>query len=409
MVSPRIENVGAEPLERLAVTSSSRYRPRDRWRFMNRSPHVMSSTTLSHVSSGTRSRVLLVSGRRDARRLIRRLSETPWSGTPIVGFVDAGHRQSSLLRSRCRHFALHSQTDPVPILGSIDRLDELVDVARATHVVVAVSGKSGPHVRPQITQLINSDVIVHWLLVDSSRLDLGLLTPNGSSATWTLHSASPPRPRPRAIRWAKLRSDRLFKRLTDVVAAALGLLILSPLFALVALAILLTTGRPIFYTQHRVGQRGRLFRIVKFRSMTCDAERETGPIWASDHDNRCTRIGDWLRHTNIDELPQLWNVLRGDMSLVGPRPERPSFVDHFRQTMPDYDLRHAVPGGMTGWAQVHGWRGRTSLRKRIQYDLDYIERWSIGLDLRILLMTVQHVFWGKTSWKESKRQAKTTA
>ena len=97
------------------------------------------------------------------------------------------------------------------------------------------------------------------------------------------------------------------------------------------------------------------------------------------------------------------------MSLVGPRPERPSFVEQFRQTVPDYDLRHAVPGGMTGWAQVHGWRGRTSLRKRVQYDLDYIQRWSIGLDLRILLMTVQHVFWGKTSWNESKRPVKTVA
>jgi lipopolysaccharide/colanic/teichoic acid biosynthesis glycosyltransferase len=132
--------------------------------------------------------------------------------------------------------------------------------------------------------------------------------------------------------------------------------------------------------------------------MRRDAEGETGPIWAADHDSRCTRIGDWLRHTNIDELPQLFNVLKGDMSLVGPRPERPVFVEKFRETVPDYDLRHAVPGGMTGWAQVHGWRGRTSLRKRVQYDLDYIERWTFWLDFRVLLMTVQHVLWGKTSW-----------
>jgi exopolysaccharide biosynthesis polyprenyl glycosylphosphotransferase len=193
----------------------------------------------------------------------------------------------------------------------------------------------------------------------------------------------------------------------DFLIALLALLALAPLFAVVAVSILVTSGRPIFYTQDRVGQGGRLFRIVKFRSMKCDAESETGPIWASDHDKRCTRIGDWLRHSNIDELPQLWNVLTGDMSLVGPRPERPSFVHEFRQTIPKYDLRHAVPGGMTGWAQVHGWRGRTSLRKRIQYDLDYIERWSLGLDMRILLMTVQHVLWGKTSWNESKRPAKT--
>ena len=132
--------------------------------------------------------------------------------------------------------------------------------------------------------------------------------------------------------------------------------------------------------------------------MRTDAESQTGPIWATDHDTRCTRIGDWLRHTNIDELPQLFNVLKGEMSLVGPRPERPMFVDRFRQAVPDYDLRHAMPVGMTGWAQVHGWRGRTSLRKRIQYDIDYIQRWSFWLDFKVLFMTVQHVVWGKTSW-----------
>jgi undecaprenyl-phosphate glucose phosphotransferase len=199
-------------------------------------------------------------------------------------------------------------------------------------------------------------------------------------------------------------AGRLAKRLVDIGVSVLLLMLLTPLFAVVAVAILVTTGRPVFYQQERVGQGGRLFRMYKFRSMRTDAERDTGPIWASDHDNRCTRIGDWLRHTNIDELPQLYNVLCGDMSLVGPRPERPVFVEEFRKTIPGYDLRHAVPGGMTGWAQVHGWRGRTSLRKRLQYDLDYIERWSIALDLRVLLMTVQHVLWGKTSWNDTKRQ-----
>jgi lipopolysaccharide/colanic/teichoic acid biosynthesis glycosyltransferase len=179
-------------------------------------------------------------------------------------------------------------------------------------------------------------------------------------------------------------------------------LLLSPLFALVAIAILATTGRPILYSQERVGQGGRRFKIVKFRSMRTDAEQGIGPIWASDHDSRCTKIGDWLRHTNIDELPQLLNVLKGEMSLVGPRPERPYFVDQFRQEMREYDLRHAAPAGMTGWAQVHGWRGRTSLRKRLQYDLDYIQRWSFCLDFLIMVMTIQHVAWGKTSWNLSR-------
>jgi undecaprenyl-phosphate glucose phosphotransferase len=200
---------------------------------------------------------------------------------------------------------------------------------------------------------------------------------------------------------------RIVKRMMDIGVSAALLTLMSPLFAVVAVAILVTSGRPIFFQQQRVGQGGRIFRMYKFRSMRVDAESETGPIWASDHDSRCTRIGDWLRHTNIDELPQIYNVLRGDMSLVGPRPERPVFVDEFRKTVAGYDLRHAVPGGMTGWAQVHGWRGRTSLRKRIQYDLDYIERWSIGLDIRVLFMTFQHVFWGKTSWNDTKRPAST--
>jgi len=352
-----------------------------------------------------RSRVVLVGARRDARRLIRNLGQKPWSGLPIVGFVDAGHARASSLRPRSRHLALHPQTDPVPVLGSIDRLDELLDRARATHVVVAVSATRDVNARSHVAQLNNSDVAVHWVLVDSGRLDLATLAGGSSSPSWSAPLRNQPAAPSRPLLWDRLTWARRAKRLLDCSIAAMALFLLSPLFAVAALAILVSSGRPIFYTQHRIGHGGRRFRMIKFRSMRCDAERETGPIWASDHDTRCTRIGDWLRHTNIDELPQLWNVVRGDMSLVGPRPERPTFVDEFRQSVPDYGLRHAVQGGMTGWAQVHGWRGRTSLRKRVQYDLDYIQRWSLWLDVRILLMTIQHVFWGKTTWKESKRRA----
>jgi exopolysaccharide biosynthesis polyprenyl glycosylphosphotransferase len=360
-----------------------------------------------HVAAATgratpASRVVLVGARRDARRLVRRLGNRPWSGLPIVGFVDTGHPRSSSMKLRSRHLALHPETDPVPVLGSIDRLDELVDRARATHIMVAVSGVGGSELPPRVTQLINSEVPVHCISVDSGILDLDSLTSRTLDATWTSSVSDRPRGWLRPSDWGNLSWGRIAKRAVDVVVAGILLLLLSPLFAVVAIAILISSGRPIFYKQKRIGQGGRLFPIFKFRSMRCDAERETGPIWALDHDTRCTRIGDWLRHTNIDELPQLFNVLRGEMSLVGPRPERPIFVEEFRNTIPDYDLRHAMPGGMTGWAQVHGWRGRTSLRKRIQYDLDYIQRWTIGMDFRILLMTIQHVFWGKTSWNESK-------
>jgi undecaprenyl-phosphate glucose phosphotransferase len=374
---------------------------------MNSPANILKYLALPSVAAASRSRVLLVGARRDAKRLIHRLASGPWNGPRIVGFVAAGNGRFSSLRPDNRHIALHPQTNPVPVLGSIDRLSELVNRTRATHVVVAVSGNPLGNERPPVTQVINSDVIVQWILVDSGRLDLGSLTTSSPSRTWSVHAVGEAGIRSRIPIWSRLDWERLAKRITDFVIALLALLVLSPLFAIVSALILVTSGRPIFYTQDRVGQGRRLFRIIKFRSMKCDAERETGPIWASDHDQRCTKIGDWLRHSNIDELPQLWNVLRGEMSLVGPRPERPSFVNEFRETVPKYDLRHAVPGGMTGWAQVHGWRGRTSLRKRVQYDLDYIERWSVGLDMRILLMTVQHVLWGKTSWTESKRPAKT--
>lgn len=198
------------------------------------------------------------------------------------------------------------------------------------------------------------------------------------------------------------------KRGLDLVGATLGLTILGPLLIVVAILIAATSGGPIFYSQERVGQGGRRFRIWKFRSMRNDAECATGPIWATEHDDRCTGIGRWLRRTNIDELPQLFNVLRGEMSLVGPRPERPVFVDQFRGEFRRYDARHAVPVGMTGWAQVHGWRGRTSLRKRLQYDLDYARRSSFGMDIRVLFMTVQHVVWGKTRWTGRLKRASRT-
>jgi len=331
------------------------------------------------------SRVLIVGARRDSRRLARSLSRGPWAGLPVVGFVDAGHTRYSGGIGCGRQLAVHPQADPIPVLGGIDRLDELVGRSRATHVVVALSGRPAKRLRLRMARLSHSDIAVHWVGDGHSALDLPAFEPADAHRS------------PLRLTWP-VPWGRVAKRAVDVLGAGLGLLVLAPLFAAVSLAILFTTGRPIFYLQERVGRGGRIFRIIKFRSMRNDAEGQTGPIWASFHDARCTRIGDWLRHTNLDELPQLFNVLTGEMSLVGPRPERPVFVAEFRESVPDYDLRHSVPGGMTGWAQVHGWRGRTSLRKRIQYDLDYIQRWSFPLDFRVLFMTVQHVVWGRTSW-----------
>lgn len=198
---------------------------------------------------------------------------------------------------------------------------------------------------------------------------------------------------------------RAAKRALDGLVAFCALIVLLPLFAVIGLMILITCGRPIFYLQERVGEGGRTFRMYKFRSMRREAERETGPIWASAEDERCTRFGAWLRRQNLDELPQLINVLAGEMSLVGPRPERPVFVEQFARSYPDYHLRHGVPVGMTGWAQIHGWRGRTSLRRRLDFDLEYARRWSVGLDVLILWRTVAHVLFGKTDWSSPRSRS----
>jgi Undecaprenyl-phosphate glucose phosphotransferase len=182
----------------------------------------------------------------------------------------------------------------------------------------------------------------------------------------------------------------LVKRTLDVAISAGALVALSPLLAAIAAAIRFGDGGPVLYRQRRMGLDGRSFDILKFRSMVVGAEEESGPTWASPGDARRTRVGRFLRRWSLDELPQLVNVVKGEMSLVGPRPERPEFVREFKEKFPQYMLRHRVRAGITGWAQVHGWRGNTSLSKRIEYDLYYIENWSLSLDIKILWMTLRN-------------------
>jgi Undecaprenyl-phosphate glucose phosphotransferase len=182
--------------------------------------------------------------------------------------------------------------------------------------------------------------------------------------------------------------DRVLKRGFDVLVAGVLLLLLGPLLLLIAGLVKLTSRGSVLYRQERMGLDGRTFWMLKFRSMREDAEEVTGPMWAKAQDPRRTRLGALLRALSLDELPQLWNVLKGEMSLVGPRPERPVFIQEFRGRIPRYMLRHMMKAGITGWAQVNGWRGNTSLEKRIECDLYYIEHWSLWFDLKILWLTV---------------------
>ena len=192
--------------------------------------------------------------------------------------------------------------------------------------------------------------------------------------------------------------SQVTKRAFDLAFSCALLIGLAPVLLLLALGVKLTSRGPVLYRQERMGLDGQRFRMLKLRTMRVDAEAGTGPIWAAEDDPRRVPYGALLRRLSLDELPQFVNVLRGEMSVVGPRPERPFFVEQFRRTVPGYMLRHKVKSGVTGWAQVNGLRGNTSLEKRIQYDLEYIERWSLWLDVKIIVLTLVRIVFERNAY-----------
>ena len=264
-------------------------------------------------------------------------------------------------------------------LGTIDGAEEIVKAQAIDHVFVALPHASSQAMMSLLDRLTRCIVSIHvvpdllqFMVLRSRVEDLdGLPTINLSETPLE--------------GWS-----RFVKRAFDLAVAGAALVLLSPVMLIVAIAIWLEDRGPVFYRQIRMGLDGKPFEILKFRSMRIGAENETGAVWAEKDDPRRTKVGRVIRAWSLDELPQLWNVLVGDMSVIGPRPERPEFVEQFRAEFPHYMLRHKVRAGMTGWAQVHGWRGNTSIRMRIEHDLYYIENWSLLLDVKILFMTIVH-------------------
>ncbi|MEE9604687.1 MAG: exopolysaccharide biosynthesis polyprenyl glycosylphosphotransferase, partial [Candidatus Scalindua sp.] len=192
--------------------------------------------------------------------------------------------------------------------------------------------------------------------------------------------------------------NRVIKKSTDILLSLFIVLITSPLMFVISILIKATSPGPILYKQDRMGLDGKIFKMLKYRTMGTQAEEKTGPTWATENDNRRTLVGAFLRKTSLDELPQFFNVLKGDMSIVGPRPERPHFIQQFRSKIPKYMLRHKMKAGITGWAQVNGWRGNTSLEKRIEYDLYYIENWKLMFDFEIMWLTFWRGFISKNAY-----------
>ncbi len=305
---------------------------------------------------------LIVGSGRLAQKLADRLRANAWTGLDPIGFVD---KQSG------------SIVQGLPVIGTIEQVGEIVKRDRVAHVFVALPFSEYHCVRSVFDQLADLPVNVQ-LAPDVPKLAAMSLSTTDLDEIPVIALRTNP----------QAGLDRLLKRVMDVAIASVGLAVLSPLFGLIATLIKLTSHGPIFYRQVRASLGGEPFQMIKFRTMQIDAESECGPVWCKQNDPRRTLLGSLLRRTSLDELPQLINVLRGEMSIVGPRPERPVFIDKFRQTVPHYMLRHTVKAGITGWAQVHGWRGNTSLRKRVQYDLHYITHWTPWLDLRIMFLTL---------------------
>lgn len=313
-------------------------------------------------------RVLIVGTGNLGRRVADKILQHREFGYQIVGFVD-DNAGTDILRYR-----------GIPLLGSLAETQALIKNERIDQLYIALPLEE--HVKMlNLIEIANQECIDVKIIPDLLQfitLRAGLEDLDGLPMV--------------NINDVPLRGlSSIVKRLIDLTISLLALTILSVPFVIIAIAIKLTSPGPVFYRQERMGLDRQPFSVLKFRSMNQDAERDTGPVWTRENDPRRTVVGSFLRRFSIDELPQLWNVLRGQMSLVGPRPERPFFVEQFRNRVPQYMLRHKVKSGLTGLAQVNGWRGNTSIEKRIEYDLYYIENWSMALDFKIIWLTVVRV------------------
>jgi Undecaprenyl-phosphate glucose phosphotransferase len=265
----------------------------------------------------------------------------------------------------------------LPILGALEQIREVVERENILEVYVVLPSEKQNEQSRLLDSLSDSSVDLRVVphLVERMRLNAGIEELDGTPII--LLSQSP------LLGW-----NRIVKRLMDIICGLAALAVFGPAMIVIALLVKFTSRGPVFYMQERMGLDGVKFEMYKFRSMRMGAEDESGAVWASPEDDRRTTLGSFMRKTSLDEFPQLFNVLKGDMSLVGPRPERPVFVEDFRKSVPGYMLRHKMKSGMTGWAQVNGWRGDTSIDRRIECDLYYIENWSLAMDLKILWLTV---------------------
>jgi len=312
-------------------------------------------------------RILVVGAGSLGREITQKILAHREMGFEVVGFLDDDPGK------------LGTQVCGVPVLGTLRQAAEVLAARSIDQVFLALPLEAHKKLL-QLLELMARECVEIRLVPDVLQYATLNATLEDVDGTPVINLSQVP-----LQGW-----NSMVKRGMDLAIALAAILVVVPVAPLLALAIWLEDRGPIFYRQERMGLDGKPFMILKFRSMRVDAEATSGPVWAIKDDPRRTRVGTFLRHWSLDELPQIWNVLLGDMSIVGPRPERPTFVREFKHKIPRYMLRHRVKSGITGWAQVHGWRGNTSIKKRIQYDLYYIQNWSLALDFKILWLTLRH-------------------
>jgi sugar transferase (PEP-CTERM system associated) len=318
--------------------------------------------------AGTRERLLLVGSGAGAMKLAHELLDRRDLGVDVVGLVDEDDHIASI--------------PGVPVLGSIADIPAIVRARSVDRVVVSLADARGRLPMDKLLEM-RLDGVEFDHLASVYEAYTGKIAVENLRPSWFVFRSG----------FRKSRRLRTTKRLIDITVASIGFVLAMPLMVLVAIAVRLSSPGPVFYRQRRVGLDGRVFTINKFRSMWSNAEATTGAMWAKPNDTRVTRVGLFLRRTRLDELPQLWNVLVGDMSFVGPRPERPEFVTTLTQQIPFYRQRHVVRPGLTGWAQVRYSYGASveDALEKLQYDLYYIKHFSIAFDLVVILATIKTV------------------
>lgn len=321
-------------------------------------------------------KIVLVGANRNAMDVEKKIHRSPEHGLQIVGYLDdrSSHRGNVVMESR--------------YLGKTDTIFDFIAKNDVDQVWITYPLIAEERTKQFIEKLSYETTSVRYV-IDTLAFKGNIKTITNISDIPLLDIDISP-----MDEYVNLG----LKRVEDFIGALVALLILSPLFLLIAIGVKLSSPGPVFFRQTRISWKKEPFEILKFRSMPVDAEQHSGPKWASGVDNRATNFGVFLRKTSLDELPQFINVLKGEMSIVGPRPERPEFVDEFKKSVPDYMKKHMVKAGITGWAQVNGYRGNTDLKKRIEYDIDYIKHWSLLFDIQIAFLTFYKGFIHKNAY-----------